>query len=503
MGTLSAPVKALSDQLKLNPLDIKPAPSQDLPVNPGEIKPEGNAPGGVTVQGLQALSVQPLQAPKSVLPSSLNTLNPLDVKGTGSSLPSVPGADTVKRPTDGGIKPQSIIVNPADTYTETPTDLSGAWSSDTAGQASTTGNYTYDDQYTSSTNTDYTGDMTASGTDADYYASANDTSMMGASNTEGTSTARQVRDDVYANVQSAYAQRGLTYTPDTDVSSSEANTAMGANTDVPASESDTTSQANLGVKYQYALYRSDKSYQPPSWVTDNLSKIGGDANEALRYYNQGEYGKDWGFGTATTPLGIYEDWRDEKGPAVQFYPPDSPLTGVVKNLSGVGVARQTAQKGSFGSTPRPFGPVAFTDATLDVLSNSPVNVQSGNSRYEQGMTEHVLGTYTVRTSNLGNSIGYTVFNKTGQTSYTRFPYPSGDGDPIEVTEGRDMDQEYYSHPFGPFNIGLYYGDAYRVYKQTGVWPRSVLADEPRSSSGCCGDMYEIFYWTEPKIGGGR
>ncbi|MBB5296912.1 RHS repeat protein [Deinococcus metallilatus] len=230
VGTLSAPVKALSDQLKLNPLDIKPTPSQDLPVNPGEIKPEGTTPGGMAVQGLQALSVQPLQAPKSVLPSSLNTLNPLDVKGTGSSLPSVPGADTVKRPTDGGIKPQSIIVNPADTYTETPSDLSEAWSNATAGQASTTGNYTYDDQYTATTNNDYASNMTASGTDADSYASANDTAVQQASSTEGVSAARQTRNDVYANVQAAYAQRGLTYTPDTDVSASEVNTAVTANT---------------------------------------------------------------------------------------------------------------------------------------------------------------------------------------------------------------------------------------------------------------------------------
>ncbi|GAA5533983.1 hypothetical protein [Deinococcus aluminii] len=177
VGTLSAPVKALSDQLKINPLDVKPASAPGLPVDPGEIKPGGSTEpqgvkSGLQPLGVGTLAVQPLQAPQSALPASLNTLNPLDVKGPGSSLPNVPGAETVKRPQGGTVTTQSIIVNPVEPSPEVPSDVYGASNTDGAYQENATGNYGYEDQYNGSATTDTMASSTASGGDMGMYNAA-------------------------------------------------------------------------------------------------------------------------------------------------------------------------------------------------------------------------------------------------------------------------------------------------------------------------------------------
>ncbi|QBY07089.1 hypothetical protein E5F05_01815 (plasmid) [Deinococcus metallilatus] len=71
--------------------------------------------------------------------------------------------------------------------------------------------------------------MTAMGTDADYYASANEMATMNASSMENVSAGPQLGGDVKDNVRAAYAQRGLSWTPDSDITASEVNSAVEAN----------------------------------------------------------------------------------------------------------------------------------------------------------------------------------------------------------------------------------------------------------------------------------
>lgn len=77
MQKLSAPVRPLSDQLKINPSDVRP-PSKD------EVKPQQDSG---KVKPLDA-KVTPLEAPVRPLPSTVAPINPGTVKAPSASTPS-------------------------------------------------------------------------------------------------------------------------------------------------------------------------------------------------------------------------------------------------------------------------------------------------------------------------------------------------------------------------------------------------------------------------------
>ncbi|GAA5533981.1 hypothetical protein Dalu01_02389 [Deinococcus aluminii] len=67
------------------------------------------------------------------------------------------------------------------------------------------------------------------GTDADAYGSANELATLESSGLEDLSAGPQLGGDVKDNTRAAYAQRGLSWTPDSDITASEVNSAVEAN----------------------------------------------------------------------------------------------------------------------------------------------------------------------------------------------------------------------------------------------------------------------------------